>query len=347
MNKIANYTHLTTKIRGMFGHMLTDDDFEQMAHMSSVSEIATYLKKHTYYRSGFEDVDPSEVHRSQLEIILYRHMITDALKIAGYLRGWEKSFWRYIYRKQEVEDLKKMLRALQTGKSLKDINRRTLFISRYSKIDFNVSLEATNARELVDTLQNTKFYKLLKPLLQEDGTIDLFAAEMGLDMYYYSRMYHQIKDRMSPGDAKVLLKDYGMDADFRNMLWIYRAKKYYGLSKERIFTYLIPGGYKLKRKQLIALAEAPDADTVMAMLKKSFYGKHIDFDSGHWGNGFFRYTSFILRRNIRMKPFTLAPMVDYIFLKEIELVNLTTIIEGVRYKIDADKMKGFIAKQGQ
>lgn len=236
--------------------MLTDEDFDQLAHMSSVPEIAAYLKKNTYYKSGFGDMDPKDIHRGELEIILYRHMITDALKIAGYLNGWEKKFWRYIYRKQEVEDLKKMLRALQTGRSLKDINRRTLFISRYSKINFNVSLEAKNARELVETLQNTKFYKLLKPLLKEDGSIDLFAAEMGLDMYYYSRMYHQIKDRMSGSDSKVLLKDYGLDADFRNMLWIYRAKKYYGLSKERIFTYLIPGGYKLKRKQLIALAEA-------------------------------------------------------------------------------------------
>ena len=80
------------------------------------------------------------------------------------------------------------------------------------------------------------------------------------------------------------------------------------------------------------------------MLKKSFYGKYIDFDSGHWGNGFFRYASFIYRSNIRMRPFTIAPMVDYIFLKEIEIVNLTTIIEGVRYHIDPDKVGTFITK---
>lgn len=326
----------------MLGKMLTEEDFEKMTHMHTVPEIAAYLKNHTSYRESFEDIDPEEIHRGDLEIILYRAMIADALKIAGYLHGWEKAFYRYVYRKQEVEDLKKMFRALQTGKGLKEINRKTLFISRYSKIDFNVSLEATNAMELVETLKKTKFYALLKPLLRKDNSIDLFAAEMALDSYYFSRMYHQINDRMSGADKKVMLKSFGYDVDFRNMLWIYRSKKYYNLSKERVFTYLIPGGYRLKRKQLVQLVEAKDGDAVMAMLKKGFYGRIIDFDSGHWGNGFFKYVSYLHRYNIRQNAYTIAPMVEYIFLKEIEIVNLTTTIEGVRYKIDPDKMTSFV-----
>lgn len=344
MRKLILYTHLVTKIRGMMGKMLTEEDFNNMAHLNSVFEIAAYLKNNTYYREHFQGLDPDEIHRGELEVILYRALITDALKITKHLKGYDKSFYRYIYRKQEVEDLKKMLRALQVGKSLKDINRRTLFISRYSKIDFNVSLEANNARELVDTLKKTKFYTLLKPLLQPDGSIDLFAAEMGLDMYYFGRMYHQITKHMTGGDRMVMLKAYGLDVDFRNMLWIYRAKKYYNLTKERIFTYLIPGGYKFKKDQLIDLAEAVDGDAVMAKLKKGPYGSIIDFDSGHWGNGFYTYASFIYRNNIRQKSTTIAPMVNYIFLKEIEIVNLTTIIEGVRYKIGSDQVERYVSK---
>lgn len=341
--KMVNYTHLATKIRGMLGDMLTEEDFDNMAHMHSVPEIATYLKDHTCYSKNFDDFDPEKIHRGDLEIILYRAMITDALKIAGYLRGWEKSFYRYVYRKQEVEDLKKMFRTLQTGKSLKSINRRTLFISRYSKIDFRVSLEANNAAELVETLKNTKFYALLKPLLKEDNTIDLFSAEMALDMYYFGRMYHQINDRMTGQDRKIMLKTFGYDVDFRNMLWVYRGKKYYNLTNEQLITYLIPGGYRLKRRQLVSMVEAKDGDAVMSILKKSFYGNIIDFDSGHWGNGFFRHVSYVHRYNIRQKPFTIAPMVEYIFLKEYEITNLTTVIEGVRYKINPDQVASIVA----
>lgn len=345
MRKLISYTHLVTKIRAMLGQMLSEDDFDNMAHLHTVQEIAEYLRKNTYYKPHFEGLDPDEIHRGELEIILYRAMITDALKIAKHLKGWDKAFYRYIYRKQEVEDLKKMFRALQIGKSLKEINRQALFISRYSKIDFNVSLEAENARQLVDTMKDTKYYAILQPLLRQDDSIDLFGAEMALDMYYYSRMYHQIRKHMSGADKAVMLKDYGLDVDFRNMLWIYRAKKFYNMPKERVFTYLIPGGYKLKRHRLVELVEAIDGDDVMSRLKKGPYGSIIDFDSGHWGNGFYSYASFIYRRNIRLKSNTIAPMVDYIFLKDIEIVNLTTIIEGVRYKIDPNEVERFVSKQ--
>jgi len=345
IRKLINYTHLATKIRAMLGNMLSEEDFDNMTHMNTVQEIAEYLKQHTYYKEHFKGLDSDDIHRGSMEIILYRAMITDALKITKHLKGWDKAFYRYVYRKQEVEDLKKMLRALQIGKSLKEINRETLFISRYSKIDFNVSLEAENAKELVETLKNTKYYAILQPLLRDDDSIELFAAEMGLDMYYYSRMYHQIRKHMTGKDQAVMLRDYGLDVDFRNMLWIYRAKKFYHLPKERVFTYLIPGGYKLKKQQLVELAESIDGDDVMARLKKGPYGSIIDFDSGHWGNGFYTYASFIYRSNIRQKSNTIAPMVDYIFLKEIEIVNLTTIIEGVRYKIDPNEVERFVSKQ--
>ncbi len=345
MRKLVVYTHLVAKIRGMLGHMLTVEDFDNMAHLNSVFDIAAYLKNNTYYKNHFEGLDPEQIHRGELEVILYRAMITDALKIAKHLKGWEKSFYRYVYRKQEVEDLKKMLRALQIGKSLKELNRRTLFISRYSKIDFNVSLEANNARELVETLKNTKFYNLLKPLLTEDDKIDLFAAEMALDRYYFSRMYHQIHKYMKGGDYAVMNKDYGLDVDFRNMMIIYRTKKYYGLPKERIYTFLIPGGYKLKYNDLVELVETPDAEGVLTKLKRGPYGDIIDFESGHWATGFYQYASFIYRNNIRLHPNTIAPMVDYIFLKEIEIASLTSIIEGVRYKIAPDEVEQYVATQ--
>lgn len=345
MTKVFKYSHLATKIRAMQGKMLTDEDFEHLANATSIKDIALYLKNHTYYKDNFQDIDEDEVHRGDLEVILYRALIKDALKIARYLKGKEKTLYRYVYRKQEVEDLKKMIRTLQVGKPLSSINRQTLFIGRQSNIDFNVSLQAKNIRELVDTLKGTNFYGILKPLIQEDTRINMFSAEMALDMYYYNQLYIQIKKTLSGKDAEVMQMSYGLDADFRNMMWIYRAKKYYSLSKERIFTYLIPGGYKLKRQHLIDLVEARDSVAVMDLLKKGPYGNIIDYDSGHWGNGFYRYSGYKQRTNIRQLPFTIAPIIGYIFLKEIEIVNLTTIIEGVRYRVSPKEVQAYVAKR--
>ncbi len=344
MQKIINYTHLYTKIRVMLGEMLSDKDLEALTKCERVSDIAVYLKNNTYYRDSFEDYDASTIHRSDLEIVLYRAMISDALKIGRYLKGYEKSFFRYVYRMQEVEDLKKMLRTMQRGLSLESINRKTLFISRYSKIDFSMTLKATNFYEFVETLKNTKFYKILKPLIIDENTINIFEAEMALDMYYYSRMYHQIHDNMWGRDSKVMQKAFGYGVDFKNMLLIYRGKKYYNFTPERLYTYIFPGGYILNRQEIVKLVECDTADEVMEILKKGPYGEVIDFDSGHWGNGFYHYVSHVHRMNIRLETNTIAPMFDYMFLKQIEIVNLITIIEGIRYKIGSENVEHFVAK---
>ncbi len=344
MNKLISYTHLYTKMRVMLGKMLTDEDLDNLVKLGTVGDIAEYLKKNTYYSRDFEGVDPATIHRADLELLLYRSLIVDALKIGHYLKGKEKSFFRYVYRMQEVEDLKKMLRTLQSGRKLSELNRRGLFISRYSKIDFNEALAAENFYELLETLKNTKFYAILQPLIISEDKINIFEAEMALDLYYYRRLNHQINDNMSGADRTIMRKSFGYGVDFKNMLLIYRGKKYYNFQNERLYTYLYPGGYKLRHGQLVELVEASSADEVMEILKKGFYGELIDFDSGHWGNGFYHYVSYVHRMNMRLHTGTIAPMFSYIILKQIEIVNLITIIEGIRYKLGSDNVENFVAK---
>ncbi len=341
---MISYTHLYTKIRVMLGNMLSDEDLDNLTKLDSVEDIATYLEKNTYYKDAFKGFETSNIHRSDLELVLYRSWIMDALKIGHYLKGSEKAFFRYAYRMQEVEDLKKMLRTLQSGRKLSELNRKGLFISRYSKIDFNEALAARDFSELIETLRNTKFYDILKPLIIDKDKINIFEAEMALDMYYFSRMNHQINDNMSASDREVMRKAFGYGVDFENMLLIYRGKKYYNFQNERLFTYLFPGGYKLKYQNLVELVEASSSDEVMEILKKGFYGSIIDFDSGHWGNGFYHYVSHVYRMNMRLHTGTIAPMFSYMALKHIEIVNLITIIEGIRYKLGSDNVENFVAK---
>jgi len=40
--------------------------------------------------------------------------------------------------------------------------------------------------------------------------------------------------------------------------------------------------------------------------------------------------------------FSIAPVIGYIYLKEMEAQNIINIIEGIRYKIDADTITNFL-----
>ncbi len=340
------YSFLSTKIRAMTGHMLDEKDYSQMETMSSVRDVALYLKNQTYYREELQELDENDVHRGTLEILLYRALITDALKVAHYLKGHEKLIFRFVYRKQEVEDLKKMLRTLSMGHELSTLDRRILFISRYSKINFDVSLQAKTIRELVDSLEGTNFFNVLDPLVEGENTINLFTAETLLDLYYYNKIFSQIEKYYTGKDAEILRQAFGYEVDFKNLLWVYRGKKYYHLGKEVLFSNAIGHRYKLKKQQLADLVEATTEDGMIDVLKKTYLAKYIDFEGDNWESDFLTRLGHLQLLNMRLYPFSVAPMIGYIFLKELETQNITTIIEGVRYKQDPSKFDQYLAKLG-
>lgn len=337
------YGDLSTKIRGMKGKMLSSYDYEQMMLKRNVNEVALYLKNNTYYKDALSNLTNNDVHRGQLEVLLYRAVVTDALKIAKHLTGAEKKIYRYIYRKLETEDVKKMLRTLQMGQKLSELDRSTLFVSRYSKIDFNLSLEATTITALVESLKGTNFYPILRPLINEKGGMDIFTAEMVLDLYYYQKTAKQVK-KMATGKDKELLENlFGLEADFKNIFWIFRARKYYNLSKEMIHRYMIPYNYKLNNEVLNEMIEAMDMNGILKLIDQTYYGKIIDFREDKVELQFLSYMHKIQQRSMRTEPFSIAPIIGYMYLKELEVLNITNIVEGIRYGVEPDKIHEYLA----
>ncbi|GMQ58411.1 hypothetical protein AN1V17_28060 [Vallitalea sediminicola] len=335
------YSHLSTKIRAMKGKMLTKDDYEQLLLRNSVLEVAIYLKNNTYYNDFLQELNESNVHRGQVEMLLYKSIISEALKIGRYLKGNEKSVFRYIYRRQEIEDLKKMLRTLQMGGDIHQIDRRLFFINKYSVIDFNKLFGAKDIRTFVDGLMGTNFYMILNPLIKDDKNIDLFAAEMALDMYYYKKLIVQL-ELVSGTDKKVADHIIGLEADLRNIMWIYRGKKYYNISKELLYRYHIHYRYKLSRKDLKLLINCSSVEEITPILKKTPYNDILSTDEHYWEKEFYEYILSTHDKNISMYPFSIAPILGYMFAKEVEIMNITTIIEGIRYDVDPSKIKKFL-----
>jgi V/A-type H+-transporting ATPase subunit C len=343
MQEIYKYGDLSTKIRVMKGRMLKVEDYKAMLLKRSVKEVALYLKNNTYYKKDLIELDENHVHRTRLEVLLYRSVVRDALKIAKHLNGNEKKIYRYIYRKLEVEDIKQMIRTLQMGRALSTLDRATLFVSRYSNIDFNQSLEATSITELVKTLSNSNFYRILHPLIDKDGNIDNFTAEMVLDDYYYQKSIKQIR-KMALGKDKELLEEmFGLEIDFKNIFWILRAKKYYKLSREMIHRYIIPYHYKLRKELIDKMIDATDLDRLYKLIDSTYYAKVIDFRQDQLEYQFLNHMHKIQQRQMRNEAYSIAPIIGYMYLKELEVQNITNIVEGIRYGLDNASIQSYLA----
>ncbi len=330
----------------MKGKMLKEDDYEQLLLRHSVGEVAMYLKNNTYYSNALQGLHEGNVHRGQVENLLYQSIIQEALKISRYLKGNDKCVFRYIYRRQEIEDLKKMLRTLQMGGNLEQMDKSLFFINKYSVINFDKLLQAKDIESFVNGLEGTNFYPILKPLIISNQRIDLFVAEMSLDMYYYEKLLAQL-DLVSGTDKKIAMNMVGLEADLKNIMWVYRGKHYYNISKEILYRYHIHYRYKLTKEDLKKLINANDVDEIIEILKKTPYNDVLSPDEHYWEKEFYEYILDVHDKNINMYPFSIAPIMGFMFVKEVEIMNITSIIEGIRYLVDPNKIKKFLIGYGK
>lgn len=342
MSGLLKYASLSAKIHAMKSRLLTKDDFAQLVNMQNVSDIATYLVAHTSYKDALVPINLSDVHRGQIEVLLYHSVIEDSIRIEQHLSGNNKRLYRYFYRKLEIEDVKKMLRTLQMGEPLSELDETTLFISKYSRINFTESLAAKSVIALIDSLKNTNFYSILKPLIQSNGSIDMFAAEMALDLYYYQKTTNQVSKMLPGRDKKLLQEMFGLDQDFKNIMWVYRTKKVYNISREMMIRYVIPYFYKINLDVLTQMIDATSDEELIKIIKKTYYGQIIDFNSNYIEVQFLNFMNRHQRNLMKKYEFSIAPIVGYIYLKEMEALNIINIIEGIRYKIDSNTITNYL-----
>ena len=86
--------------------------------------------------------------------------------------------------------------------------------------------------------------KLYEPQLQYENA----APELNQD--YFFKTWKQIS-RFPKKDAKKILREvFGTQIDWLNIMWVYRAKRFFRQQDAEIIPYIIPVYYKLKKTEL-------------------------------------------------------------------------------------------------
>lgn len=333
MAGIYQYNHAGAKIKAMKAKLLQREDYERLIQMPNVKEAALYLKNSTCYQEALQDLDENDVHRGHLEILLYRSIMNDSDKISHYVSGFEKELFYYIYMDHEVEDIKKMLRFLRLNYPLSQMDTKNLFMDKHSKIDFNKCLLAKNDEELLEALRGSAYYSVLKHLPDDKGQLPIFESELALDYHSYQEIIRHI-DHFKMKEAKDLaLQMFGHIIDYKNIMFFYRGKYYYNLPKETLYRYTIPLFYHLSREDAREMIEANTAEEVIQIVENSYYGKIFDLRQKGVALAFRRFMRRHWAHLMNIHPFGLASILGYLFLKEIEIIDITAIIEGIRYSI--------------
>lgn len=329
-----------SKARAMYGKSINSKNYGELLSCKSIPDIASYLKKKTNYSSALNNINENSVHRSELEEKLKYKLFIDFEALGRYDISVGEHFFEYIIARAEIEQFMHSLMLLNAGKSGEYIKTIPEFFYSHAKVDLKALKNIRNYDDFLEIVKKSAYYKVLLPFKPSKGKhLDLTAIETALYNHLYKTVF-AIIDKYVKGKARKELKDFfNLYIDLSNLIRIVRMRKFYNLSFEYMMSAVMEQG-TLSKEQLKAFIQSPTDKQMMLDMKntrmgKKWFSRGLDVIDKVPIN--MRYDW--CRHNIRFSISPPVVLISYIFLKEIEILNIITIIEGIKYRLPVDEIK--------
>lgn len=345
---VLTYSGITTKVRAMQSHLITDEQFAAMAGLEDVRSAADFLKQQPAYADIFSDLDDSKLHRGYIEQLLACSEYRDFAKLYRFASLSQRRFLDLYVLHFEINIIKQVLRNVLSNRKT-DLNLPMFqdFFDKYTSLDLSVLSEAVSLSDLTARLEGSIYHDLLSQINTASNAA-LFDYEMQLDLFYFRSIWKAKKKLLSKSEQQILNECFGSRLDLLNLQWIYRGKKYYHLSAPDIYTLLIPVNYRLKNGQIRQLAEAATMEDFFSELKNTRYGG-TDIQQLEGTPDlellYHQIMNRIYAKASRKYPYSIAILDSYLYFKELEMRKIITTIEGIRYGLSAADILALTDKQ--
>lgn len=346
MNNIQ-FSSINTKISAIRAKMLRKQDFIHIMNLDSVEEVIQYLNDHTDLKDVLWDLTGKKVHRNDIErrLFQYRRLILEKLRY--YLGNEYKDFLKKYMIRYEIEDLKLIFEVVRGKKHLEDITNHPFRSSKYSKLNFAELLKQDSLLKVLKQLKGTDYYRLILPYIQNVDEKFSFYVEMVLDKYYYDQLIESAQNLPDSADKKseeILRRNI----DLYNLEWIYRATKYFDMSKEEILNFVLNGGYKYNYKKLKDLIYSFDLKDIEGQFQDSDYkflfNRDQDIDL-YMERRIDRYIYYKSLRLYRSSTLTFDKVITFMLLIEFEMKDIISIIESKRYHMTAKEISKYLIRK--
>ncbi len=343
MGQLLAYSGTATKIRAMHSHLFTNEEYEELAHLSTVTEALGYIRHHPGYDNVFLGREESTLHRGEIERMLTNSIYMAFQKIYRFASIYQRKFLTLYFQRYELVVLKNCMRSIFDHRLFDlDLTIFKNFFDQHSKIDISALASCETMEEFINSLKDSVYYNCLLKV-SEQPSPTLWDYEMALDLFYFTSFWKQ-KDRILKGaPLKIFTEAYGTKMDLLNIDWIYRSKHFFQMSASEIYAILIPINYHLKKEDIKRLVEAPESKDFQEALSKTYYAVHYPgygIQSMESMYNIIRHK--VQRDHARRNPYSIAVIISYLFEKEHEVDRLTTALECIRYGISPSETLKYI-----
>lgn len=344
MNNLLTYSGINTKIKAMEARQISKDEYNKISNMETVADFIALLKAHPGYKEILIHYDEHELHRSDVERILINSLYVDYIKIYRFANQDQRKALELLFFRYEISVIKSCMRLIHNADDNYDLSSFDYFFQKHSEIDVSSLAASQSIEEFIQHLQGTKYYTIFSRVLNSNP-LSSFDFEVQLDIYYFTSCWKR-KDKVLTGNnLKIYTEQLGTEIDLQNILWIYRSKAIYDMISTDVLPHIIPVNYKLSKDQLLKLINSATIDEFLSLLRTSDYkmiAAAIQENAVEAAND--KLLQSIYKRNKEKYPASVASLFYYLYLKEMEISQLTTAIESIRYQLDPQERLKYILR---
>jgi len=231
-----------------------------------------YAMADSSYSKQLSAVSSNVLDYRFLEAALLQNYAETIQKLVEFSSGNIKKLLVALSKKVEVANIKTVLRAtkaqIDVSEALKSIVPiGGLNVDRYRAI----LAEAKSVEDVIIALSDFEYGKVLKPVVEQEGKIDLRLLEVALDKAVYQEILGNI-EKLTGIDRKIAKAVLGIERDAINVKTILKGKEL-AVNPEVIKKYLMPPAFFTED----ALEEAIEAADVKSIIE----GLSLIVESAH------------------------------------------------------------------
>lgn len=341
---------IVAKIRVIYGKRLREKDYLELVSRKTVVDVADFLKRNTHYESAFSGVDTSSIHRGYLESILNKAYFDEYERLCKFQQLSDKPFFNFLLVRSEVRELLKAILFLNNENNDVYIRTMNAFLIKKASFDLIELAKAKNFKGLLNVIKHTPYYSILNDIRpDEDGVVPYTKCEIRLRTYYLKWMLEAVNDNFDKKTQKVLTQQIKVQADIVNIINAYRMKTFFDGDAQTLDDNSLPFYGRLSETRRNEIYEAENPKDFIKRLSKTVYGRLMenlteDMDSIQFEKELERLQCVIARRALQFSDNAAVSLFSYMNLVEIEVKNLTSIIEGIRYGRSISYMQKLIVQ---
>lgn len=330
---------ISAKAKCMYGKRLRTNDYQDMLRKQSVKELTDFLKESTYYSSCLSHINSNQIHRGQLEELLRREVSQRYVRLCRYHFGFETDFYNFYFLRMEIEQLLRCIMSLNAGTMEHFIIELPAHLIKHASFDLLALAHIRSYDDLLDLLQHTPYRALLEELLHQPP-INYTACEKALMEYYYHSLLDIVRHKFRGQTRKDLERIISVNITLSNIMLMYRMKTFFHFPAEEVKKQTLNENYRITKKRFEEFLSSGSPEEFLDVFRQTYYGKAIH---GVTFTTFENYVTRILNQfNKKLMRFsTSAPAVLYAYmaLNSIEVDNITSIIEGIRYQVPSGQIE--------